>query len=192
MSHGIADHYVTIDFTGWRYCELVEPEGRRHADYAWPYGGIYSVYRESILPQHVGTLSLWYNNVPAHDTVSCTIGPVHALPIKPSAIHNPSVTIGNRTITFPVTIETGQYLEFLSPNECTLYGTQGEVISKVTPTGPVPIVAANSCTVEFAGTHPNDLATRAQVTIITQGEPLHGTNASDAIRWEFLQHDHSE
>ncbi|MFH1922674.1 MAG: hypothetical protein ABIP48_22650, partial [Planctomycetota bacterium] len=50
LSHGIADHYIVIDFTGWRYFELVEPEGERHADFACPYGGIYSFYRESIRP----------------------------------------------------------------------------------------------------------------------------------------------
>ena len=34
----LADHYVPIDFTGWRYVELIEPEGARWSDYQWPYG----------------------------------------------------------------------------------------------------------------------------------------------------------
>jgi len=42
-----ADHYVVIDFRGWRYFELIEPEGDRFEDYSWPYGRcVYKVYRE--------------------------------------------------------------------------------------------------------------------------------------------------
>jgi len=37
---GYADgeHYIVVDFTGWVYVDLIEPEGARHADYSWPYG----------------------------------------------------------------------------------------------------------------------------------------------------------
>jgi len=45
LSHAVADHYITIDFTAGVISRLVEPEGERHADYSWPYGGIYSIYR---------------------------------------------------------------------------------------------------------------------------------------------------
>ena len=64
ISHGIGDHYIPIDFTGWRYFELIEPEGERHAEYPWPYGGIYSIYRESVNYGQVASLGLWYNNLP--------------------------------------------------------------------------------------------------------------------------------
>ncbi len=76
LSHAIADHYITVDFHGWRYFELVEPEGQRHAAYSWPYGGIYSIYRESIRPGNVETLSLWYNNLPPQQTVTCYLSPI--------------------------------------------------------------------------------------------------------------------
>jgi hypothetical protein len=30
------DHYVKIDFTGWKYFELVETESEKFSDYIWP------------------------------------------------------------------------------------------------------------------------------------------------------------
>jgi len=121
MSHGIADHYILVDFVGWRYFELIEPEGKRHADYSWPYGGIYSIYRESIRPNAVETLSLWYNNLPSGEEVTCYLSPIRSLPTVKATLRNPRVSIGGATLTFPVEIETGQVLEFRSPTDCRLW-----------------------------------------------------------------------
>ena len=67
-----ADHYVIVDFTGWRYFELVEPESERFEDYSWPYGRcIYSQYRDALGFGRVEWLNLWYNNVPVGQEVRC-------------------------------------------------------------------------------------------------------------------------
>ncbi|NQT11972.1 MAG: hypothetical protein HQ582_04430 [Planctomycetes bacterium] len=176
LSHAIADHYVTIDFTGWHYFELVEPEGKRHADYSWPYGGIYSIYRESIRPKSVSTLSLWYNNVPAKETVTCHLGPIRAIPIRPTRLRNPSVSVGGRTITFPVDIETGQFLEFRAPDECKLYGPKGEEIRDVEPVGDVPTLEPGANPIKFAWEPTEGVHPRAYVSLITEGESFGGAN----------------
>ena len=133
ISHGTGEHYVIVDFTGWRYFELIEPEGERYAEYSWPYGSNYAIYRESVNYGQIESLTLWYNNVPQGKTVSCTLKPIKAMPLLSAKLINPSVTIGDRTITFPVEIETGCYLEFNSMSDCKLYGQQGELIREVLP-----------------------------------------------------------
>ncbi len=40
---GVGDHYITLDFSGWRYFTLVEFESERVMDLGWPYGDHYSV-----------------------------------------------------------------------------------------------------------------------------------------------------
>jgi hypothetical protein len=187
LSHAIADHYIVVDFDGWRYFELVEPEGQRHADFSWPYGNIYSIYRESIQPSQVDTLSLWYNNLPAQDSVTCYLSPIRSLPVMPTKLRNPSITIGGKTITFPVIIETGQFLEFRGLHRCKLYGRKGEEICDVRPQGDLPVLAPGENEVEFrceseAGTTP-----RVYVSIITEGKPFGGVNPPNRIRGEFLQ-----
>lgn len=169
LSHAIADHYITIDFTGWRCFSLVEPEVARHADYAWPYGGAYAIYRESIRPGAVETLSLWYNNIPPKETVTCCLSPIRALPVMPHTLRDPALTVGGKTIRFPVEIETGQFLEFHAAGQCTLYGPKGEELRRVTPVGDVPRLAAGENQVEFACQAAAGVSPRAYITVITQG-----------------------
>ncbi|MEI6501621.1 MAG: hypothetical protein WCP21_11435, partial [Armatimonadota bacterium] len=68
---GEADHYVIVDFLGWRYFELLEPEGERHANYGWPYGNIYSIYREFVTYASVEEINVGVNNLPPGKPVTC-------------------------------------------------------------------------------------------------------------------------
>ena len=182
-----ADHYIVVDFTGWRYFELVEPEGKRHADYSWPYGHIYSIYRESIRPNTVMTLSLWLNNIPPNETVTCYVSPIRALPTAATTLRNPALSIGGRSLTFPVEIETGQFLEFRGANDCRLYGPQGEDIRELIPPGDVPVVAAGGNAARFSCEARTGVRPRAYVSVMTHGETFGGRNPPDQIRWEYLR-----
>ncbi|NOS68611.1 MAG: hypothetical protein HOP33_01595, partial [Verrucomicrobia bacterium] len=63
---GTGEHFVVVDFTGWRYFELIEPVGERHANYSWPYGDSYSIYRETVDYKQIEKFSVWINNLPAN------------------------------------------------------------------------------------------------------------------------------
>lgn len=174
LSHADGDHYIIVDFTGWRYFELVEPEGQRHADYMWPYGGIYSIYRESIRPASVESLNLYFNNLPPKETATCYISPIRALPTMKAKLRNPAITLGGKTITFPVEIESGQYLEFRSASDCKLYGPTGEMLGDVTPQGDAPLLERGDNTVKFACEPPAGLNPRANISVISHGEFVSG------------------
>ncbi len=170
----LADHYVPIDFTGWRYFELIEPEGERWAEHQWPYGNIYSIYRESIQHGQISSLGLWYNNLPPGKKVTCYLSPVKALPLVQTKLINPTVQVGGVQLTFPVEIDSGYYLEFRGPHDCHLYGPQGEQLRSVIPTGSIPQLAAGDNTLQFHCDSPAGVRARATVTVITQGQPLPG------------------
>jgi len=168
ISHGIGDHYVIVDFTGWRYFELIEPEGERHSLYSWGYGDAYSIYRESVNYSYIDSISLWYNNVPKGGTVINYLSPVKALPLMTQKLGNPSITVGNKTIKFPAELESGSYIEFHSMSDCRLYGGNGELIGNITPVGEVPIIEKNN-NIRFGCESAN---TRAKVTIIGKGDAI--------------------
>ncbi len=172
LSHGIGDHYVIVDFAGWRYVELIEPEGERHSHYAWPYGGLYSIYRESVNDRHVDTLRLWYNHLAPKATTTCYLSPIKALPLASIKIKNPAITIAGKKIVFPVEMASGSYLEFNAPSDCTLYSPKGSPISQVAPQGEAPVLRRGANEVTFTCDGPTDLSARAQVTVISQGEPI--------------------
>ena len=55
----VCDHYITVDFEGWRYCELVEPETDRFEAHSWPYNRcVYKTYRERFPYGQLAQLSL--------------------------------------------------------------------------------------------------------------------------------------
>lgn len=173
VSTGIGEHYVIIDFTGWRHFELVEPEGRRHADYEWPYGSsAYHIYRELVHYDQVEYLGLWYSNLPRADTATCHLSPIRALPLVKAKLRNPVVTTGDRRIVFPVEIESGCYLEFRSMSDCKLYGTKGEVIRDVEPQGDQLVLEQGENPVSFTSDAEEGVNARAMVTIVSHGETL--------------------
>lgn len=174
LSYGArGDHFVKIDFTGWKYFELVEIESVEFSNYDWPNArNVYNSYRNTIQFNKVDKLQLWYNNIPANKEVNCIIGPVKAIPTFEGVLENPSITMEGKKIVFPVRMESGMYLEFLSPSDCKLYGSKGELLKEVTPIGVIPSLVNGLNKISFSNDGPNAENARVQVTIIGEGKPL--------------------
>jgi hypothetical protein len=170
------EHYVKVDFTGWRYIELplCERDAEHYGDYQWPYGGHYCVYRSALMRQHVTGLNLYFNNLPARQEVACDLSPIKALRTVKAALSNPALEIGGRRLLFPVTLASGDYLEFDPAAGGIHYDQRGAILGKVTPEGPPPRLAPGKNQVQFACLGPKGLAARAEVTLISYGEPLRG------------------
>ncbi len=181
VSLGIGDHYIPVDFTGWRYFELVEPESERWKHYTWPYGGAYATYREAVDYRQVETVSFWFNNLPSGQSVTCHLGPVRGLSVFGSKLRNPAVTIGGRTLAFPAELESGSYLEFNSITDCKLYNKSGGLIGDIKPQGEVPIMEAGENRLEFRCDAPAGTNPRARVTAIAQGEVMGGVNPAHRL-----------
>jgi hypothetical protein len=179
ISHGArGDHYIKIDFTGWKYFELVEIESSEFSNYVWPapYSSasfyVYDTYRHEVAFDIIDKLQLWYNNLPAGKKVETLIGPVKALPIVSTTIVNPSIMIGNEKIIFSVSMDSGMYLEFKSATDCKLYGPKGEFLEEVQIQGKIPTLRSGENQITF-GAEPNSgVKPRVQLTIITEGKPL--------------------
>ena len=164
-----ADHYVVVNFKGWRYFEFVEPESERFEDYSWPYGRcIYSQYREKLGMKNVEWLHLWYNHVQVGRKVACYLSPIKALPLIKHKISKPTISILGRTIVFPVEIESGCYLEFNSMNDCKLYGPKRELIQQVKPEGEIPRLSAGESEITFRCDE-SAIRPRVNVTVISHG-----------------------
>ncbi|MGQ9729760.1 MAG: hypothetical protein ACUVX8_00675 [Candidatus Zipacnadales bacterium] len=172
ITHAVDDHYVTIDFTGWRYFKLVESEGERHALYGWPYSGAYAIYRELVNLNHVHTFSVWVNNLPPNDSITCYLSPVKGIPVLETTLRNPSVSLGGVKVTFPIEMPTGSCLEFRSMTDCKLYGKQGELLTEVVPQGAQPSLLKGENMLSFSCEHDEGVDPRARVTVIATGEEV--------------------
>jgi hypothetical protein len=169
---GLGEHYVTVDFSGWRYFELIEPEGEQFAEYVWPYGGPYAIYRERVDYNQIEKLTVWVNNLPANGTVKCAISPVCALPLVNARVSNPRITVGGNLLLLPVALGSGSYLEFNSPGDCKAFGPDGNLLQEVRVSGEVPALAAGANPLRFDCDSVSNVSPRVRVTTITAGTPL--------------------
>ena len=169
---GTGEHFVVVDFNGWRYFELIEPVGERHANYSWPYGDSYSIYRETVDYKQIEKFSIWINNLPASGTAKCYVSPVRATSLVKAKLRNPKLTIGNRTLVLPVEMESGSYLEFNSSADCKVFGPDGGFLQDVKTAGEIPTLVAGINQLRFACDDTPGLNPRVRVTVSAIGEPL--------------------
>ncbi len=177
ISHGArGDHFIKIDFKGWRYFELVEIESSDFSNYNWPDRGdgfyLYDSYRHTVSFKNINKLQFWYNNLSGDKDVECLIGPVKAIPLVPTEIENPVITINGEEIIFPVKMESGMWLEFNSVSDCKLYGPQGELLQKVNVEGRIPMMKRGENNMTFSCKNLKNTNVRALVTVCTEGNPL--------------------
>ncbi len=186
------EHYVDVDFTGWRYFELLlrERDAQRHQDYIWPYGGACTVGRHPIVRNRVGALNIYTNNLPPDEQVCCFISPVRAVPVFKTTLANPVITIGRERIAFPVTLHSGQYVEYESADDCRLHDERGAVIRRFSPQGGPLAIPAGPSTVSLTAGGAEGLRTRAKVTLITRGEPLTGRAPAETVNNAYLRTEH--
>ena len=170
---GGSHHYVTVDFTGWNYFELVETESTRQ-NYIWPEGTCTPISRIGDTKGYktAQRCRLWLNNLPANKRVNVRIGPVKALDLVEKTVKNPAVHVNGAAVTFPVEMSTGMYLEMKSGAECNLYSKAGKIIQKVTPQGGVPVLKQGKNALSFTGESAGPDETRVRVTVIAEGAPL--------------------
>ena len=168
----VGEHYINVDFTGWRYFELVEPEGKRWSDYVWPYDNVLAVYREAVNDAQIAALNIYYNHLPPRQTVSCLLSSVRALAVEKVKWENPRLTVGSETLRIPVVMESGCYLDLISPQDCRLYNPDGVLRRECTPEGKIPPLAPGENQIVFACDGPGGYHARFLLTAMTTGSPL--------------------
>jgi hypothetical protein len=166
---------------------LVEPESDRLAQYGWPYASrqadwetkgvsVGKVFRSFVIwadAGHMETLTIGCISLSPGKTVNCRIDSIKSLPIKKATLTNPSITTGGVTLTFPVTLESGDYLECPTVEDCKVYNATGELIKEVVPEGSIPILEPGDNELHFAARAEQDgPRPRLWVTAIAAGEPF--------------------
>ncbi len=85
-------------------------------------------------------------------------------------MREPRVTLGGRSLVFPVTLEPGQYLEAFSAEDCALYRMSGERIGRVQPRGEWPDLDAGPNAIELVSApRAGEPASRLRATVFAEG-----------------------
>lgn len=189
VTFALTEHYITLDFTGWRYVELIDTEDYAIERYEWPYsrprsewesnlasamGFAYPVYHAHLNYGQIGELHLALNNLPQGEEVRVYLGPIRSIPHKTVTFSNPALSFGGQRIQFPVTLESGHMLEFTPPSEYTVCDKNGELLTRGTIGGEAPVLQPGANTIAFTSESPNDAVLHARVTLTTAGKAFGG------------------
>jgi hypothetical protein len=200
VTRALSDHYVVIDFTGWRYVEFIEQESDRVEDYRWPPDipkaaweledehtvlGRYDVYRESVDFARVESASFWFGKIPTGRNVECHMGPVHVLPLRQVRCQDPALSVGGRTVTFPVAMESGSFLEVDREDHGTLFSPEGKLLTEFKPQGLIPELVRGVNEVHCACA-PTGESVRLRITLAVSGRPFGRMRRKDLIDWNLL------
>ena len=188
--HALSDHHVLLDFTGWRYVELLfrERDVERMSDYQWPYDGSYDLHRNPLDTAHISEVNLYLNDLPAGESTEVIVGPIIALPVQPAELKNPALTVNGRKLALPVTLKSGDFVELEPTGDSTHYDEKGDLLAWVRPTMAAawPLLKSGQNTVAFDCDKPAGVSARAEVTVNASGAPFGTSSARARVGWKHL------
>ena len=125
------DHYVRLDFKGWRYVNVLarERDSAKYHQYKWPYGGYAPVYRTMLNPEHFGTVSVFLNDIPKGSQASVEIGEMKAFDMESASIKAATLDVNGETFTVPFALASGEYAE-LDGGSWTHFSAKGEALRR--------------------------------------------------------------
>ena len=164
------DFYVRLDFTGWKYVTMPESAGGEIYDFKFPFSIYWALGGMSF--ELVDRVYVFITNLPPGATARAGFGRLEALKETPRTISNPGLTVDGKSITFPVTLEPGWYLEYEGDGPVRVFDPNGFTKANVAPKGPVPTMRKGGNKVTFFCDQGEDKGETAKVTLITRGKPL--------------------
>lgn len=174
----MADHFIKVDFTGWRYFSFYESQNGEMEHRDWPRTELeYKVYEDVKTFYASYTNTVDYAQIHFIDILTSGKGeydvrmrPIVALPHKEQVLVNPSVTINGQSVTFLTELKSGTYLECSEEGECAVYDVKGNVIATPAIAGEIPTAhpGGNELTISSSETSP--YVKRAAVTLRLLGE----------------------
>ena len=168
---GHNDHFLTVDFNGWRFFPLAEAQNGLEPPVSWPIpcGGVYAEYREKVHYQAISAVHLMI----AGETKNLRFRTLKALPLAPYALIDPTLNFGGETITFRGEIPSGHYLEYdpqTGDGKARVMTPNGEVVSEMEMTAQPTLPANKTTDVTFSAGKSEEVPLNAKITLRTLSE----------------------
>ena len=115
--YGLAytEHYVRLDFVGWRRFEFPfsETDVEAFPDFVWPYAGGYAPYfHRQITGRAICAVSVYLNEIPACGTAEVAFTDIVFVPKRPLGMEGVSVEVDGTRLDVPFALATGEYAEY--------------------------------------------------------------------------------
>ncbi len=185
---GICEHYVKLDFTGWRYISFLlrERDAAEFAKFTWDISDDWAACRcvyngpwWSTDPS-VESVAVGLNGVPVGGKVAVEVGEVRQMGVTKPAIPSGAVVVNGVEYKLPFEMSAGDYAE-LADGSWTLCDELGNPKRRV-PAKSGAVLAKGDNAVSFKS---DDPAARAEVTVFALGDAkgAFGAVADKDRRW---------
>ena len=170
---GISDHYVRLDFTGWRYVTVAlrERDGYAAANYSWPYSGAtHARLRTIIDTRHVLGFAFYLNDVAQGTSAEVEVSEVRVLETRAADVEGVAVNVNDTRHAVPFALRSGDSAE-LEDGVWTRYGEDGEPLEQVSAEDKVELAQGdNAFSVE--GRFTDGSPFRVETTVFAIGETI--------------------
>lgn len=188
--HAYSEHYIRLDFVGWRYfaLQLRERDAYDWCRHKWPYSHnristSTEVYRTEIIGQTVEYVNLYLNDVPAGGKTRVELTDVRTMPRCETSFEDAVVTLNGEDYVVPFVMRSTDVAELVDGN-WTLINDAGTPVARK-PAAKMPCVRRGVNTLAWRakaiGSYP-----RAAVTLLSVGDGEVAFRA-DATRSKHLQ-----
>ena len=109
-----SDHYIRVDFTGWRYVRFLlrERDAEGFVEYGWPGDPMYLTYRNWIKPRHISRVSYWLNDLPAGGSCEVEVTDIEPLVMTKVVRKGGVIVINGVQSEVPFEMTSGDYAEY--------------------------------------------------------------------------------
>jgi hypothetical protein len=181
IARGYSEHFIKVDFVGWRYFAFYEFQNCEMSHEDWPVKqmdykvftdveSFYAVYRSEVEYKNIEFIDILVNKEGGYDL---RMKPIVSIPHKEIVLENPSIIIGENILTFKTRLKSNTYLEF-SPEDkgCFVYDMLGNVLDRPKISGSIPSLKEGKNLVTVIAQCDLEYQKRASVTLRTIGEML--------------------
>ena len=168
----LSEHYVTLDFTGWRDFEMPmrERDAHRFYDYEWPYrAAMYSVFHRVLNMANVSAVHYYLNEIPAGGQTAVEVTDVTLVPQRKLETTRQTIQVNGRSLTLPFALTSGEFAE-LEDGVWTRYTTQGDPLER-RRTGDAVELTAGANEIVYGGETADGTRPCAELTVFALGAP---------------------
>ena len=185
---GVSDHYVKLDFTGWRYVSFLlrERDADAFAKMEWDITANWRKNRDVFnapfwaKEPSVEWVCVGLNEIPAGGRTTVEIGEVRQMPVTKPSLEGAAVVVNGQELKLPFVLAAGDYAE-LTDGTWVLYDEKGNPKRRVAGEVPFDLVAGENA-FSFKAADPR---ARAQVTVFAKDKAMSalGTVPDANRRW---------
>lgn len=171
--NGAREHYVPLDFTGWRLVTLEIAEEARFYEYQWPYHFPDVMYRPFDYRGVTG-LRLYLNAIPPGVEAECLVGRIEALAESAEPLADPVLICNEQSLRFPAVLRPDEYLELDWQGVCRQFEPDGALIRQFHPEGGLRC-PSGAGTIRLECRQGPGFSPRAELVVATRGDPIPNT-----------------